>query len=649
MANSYYFTRKIECIYKNIANSSLTQLTKLFITKDKYNDKTYLEYRKTHISRKWLKNSNANFSPKSFKSDFEQYPFYNTITIDSKPLFQNATDFLETPLNEFCEKIYEYVNYKNTQHIDNNSYIFNYFYIHHINYNNQVSNNIKEYKIIYKERLSANSFSIKVTNNSTDNNFEYTGKITYKKSKLILQLENNWNYSIILSNLEFVNRKPDYLVGVISGFSELNEKIPRAKKVVLTKDKVEDFNSLYLTLNETEMIYAEENIYRYNLNSSDYYKNHFNKYANKLDKLDSFFTNCTKSGIFASAYYQLAFRELNSLNTVFKNIKEGSSYYVKNRYNILNSISKAYEYEKYSNFYMITPIYSNYFMFNHFSPEITTILSSLQRLSERGVKIEIIFVINSCNRKVTPEFLEHLEILSKFATIYFVQKEHTEGKVASVDFFFTEDKNLTSNYIIYKPLHMYHQIFVFSKENYIVEQFKTTYKKIRHYSAKYKAPLNMQDYCKTYANSINKLVGDWYLYVYGSKQLWKFNIKIYNNNSVEFFYNDKISDRGIIINNQYQSIIMVEDVSSKMTTTYMLDNNLQEINHAFLVKAIAKQYKKSSDMFTLGICSKEPMDKDDIEYILGNEKEQILLIDDSIKARLSNYIFEKFEKPTERP
>jgi len=644
MASSYFFTRKIECIYKNIAGESLTKLAKLFTTKDKYNDKTYLENRKTHISRKWLKNSNANFSPKAFKSDFEQYPFYNTIIIDSKPLFENVIDFLETPLNEFCERIYEYVNYKNTQHIDNNSYIFNYFYIHHINYNNQETNNIKEYKIIYKEKLSANSFSIKVTSNTKDSDYEYLGKVTYKKSKLIIELENSRNYGTIVSNLEFVNR-PNYLVGVISGFAELNEKIPRAKKVVLTKDKVKDFNNLYLTLNETEIIYAEENIYKYNFNSSDYYKNHFNKYANKLDKLDSFFTNCTKNGFFASAYYQLAFRELHSLNTVFEHTKEGSSYYVKNRYNILNSISKAYEYEKYSNLYMITPIYSNYFMFNHFSPEIATILNSLQILNERGVKIEIIFVINDCNRKITPEFIEHLKMLSKFATIYFVQKEHIEGKVASVDFIFTEDKNLKSNYIIYKPLHMYFQIFIFSKEKYIVEQYKTTYKKIRHYSTKYKAPLNMQDYCKTYINSVTKLVGDWYLYIYGSKQLWEFNVKIYNNNSVEFFYNGKISDRGIIINNQYQSIIAVEDVNSKITTTYIFDNNLQEINHAFLVKAIAKQYKKNSDMFTLGICSKEPMETKDVKFILGDKQKIGLLIDDSIKARLSNYIFEKFEKP----
>lgn len=645
MANSYNFTRKIECIYKNIADNSLTKLTKLFIVKDKEEDESHLEHRKTHISRKWLKNKDVNFAPRTFKTEFKKYSFYNTVTVNFKPLFADATEFLETPLEEFCEKIYEYVNYTNTLQVGNSNYIFNYFYVHHMDYNNKDSNNIKEYRILYDEQLSSNSISVIIKSTTEDkNSIRYTGKVIYKNNKLILKLENSWNYVTAICSLEFVDNAPESLVGVVSGVSEFNKKIPLAKKIVLTKERVENYNDLYLIVNETEMIYAEENIYKYSLNNYDLSKNYFDKYANKLDKLDKFFTHSTENGYFPSTYYQLAFRELHSLNMLFKNVQKGSSYYVKNRYNILKALFKAQKSEKYTKIYMTFPIYSNYFLFNHFSPTIDGILKSMKQLNERDVEIEIIFIINSCSRKITPEFKAHLEVLSQIATIYFVQKEEIADKVSTIDFFFTENNNSDSDYIIYKPMHAYHQIFVFSKESYMIEQFKTSYKKIRNYAKLYKGPLNIRDYCKTYTNGMEKLLGDWYLYLYGSQQLWNLKLKIYSNNLIEIYYKEQLSDVGKIIHNRYQSIILAEDINSRITTTYMFDNSMQELNHAFLVKAIAKQYKSNRDMFTLGICSKEPIELQDIEYILGDGKEQTVFIDDLIKARLSNYIFKKHER-----
>ena len=639
---------KIKCIYKNITNSDLTTLATLFLAPAKPGYEVSIANRKTHISRRWLNQKESNFTPRTFKSEYKDYAFYKEIRIENRPLFKDAYEFLELPIEEFCKRVYKYVSYKNSLYIDNENFTYNYLYLFKDNYvankGKEKRNAIQEYQISYGKKLSTNSIEITVTPSDGNTDEKYSGIAKYKDSKLILQFENEWNYVTVISSLEFMNHKTSYLIGILSGFSEFNKKIPGAKKVILTRIKALDINRQYLTLNETEILYAEENSYKFTLSSYDYLKNHFQKYATKVDSIDKLFDNLTKNGYYTDIYYQLAFREIHSLNMLFKKVQNGLSYYIKHRYNILKTLFKTYIYEPYKYLYMVTPIYSNHFVFDYFSPEVDEIFKALQALKQKEVEIEIIFVINNCKSGITPVFQENLKILSKLARIHFVQKEKIVGEFESIDFFFTENDNLESEYIIYKPLHFFYHIFTLSKEIHLVQQFKTFYKQIRFYSKPYKSPFKFDNYCSFFHNSIEELLGEWYLYLYGSQQLWELKVIIYSNNYVEFYYKDKLSYRGELTNKKYQSIILAEDINSKMITTYIFDNNMQELNHAFLVKAISKQYKSDSDMFTIGICSKEPIELQDIEYILGERKEQTVFIDDLIKARLSDYIFEKFEK-----
>ena len=643
MQKSNTFSAKIDCIYKNIANSDLTTLAALFLAPVKEDYKANIANRKAHISRKWLHQEKSDFTPRTFKSEYKEYNFYKEIRIENRPLFQDAFEFLELPLEEFCKRVYEYVSYKNSLYIDNENFTYNYLYIFKNSYASKDKNSIQEYQIHYGKKLSMNSMEITITPTDANEDESYSGIARYKDSKLILQFENEWNFITVICSLEFMNHKTQYLIGILSGFSEFNKKIPGAKKVILTRIKAFDTSRQYLTLNETELLYAEENSYKFNLSSYDYLKNHFQKYATKIDALDRLFTNLSKSGAFNECYYQLAFREIHTINRIFQNITKGASYYVKNRYNVLKALFSSFDTRKYQRLTIATPIYGNYFLFNHFSPEIEETMHALERLHSKGVRVEIVFIIMSCEREITPAFQKHLDRLEKIAKLYFVQNELIENKVASIDLLCVEDSSGKSDFVIYKPLQNFQQIFVLTKEYHLIEQLKTNYKTILHYAKEYQPPLKLEDYCIKHKGSIDALVGDWYLYVYGSKQLWEFKMTILGNNSVTLYYKGKVSDRGKIINNQYQSIILVEDAGNSTTTAYLFDNNLQELRHAFLVKVVAKQYKSYNDMFSIGICSKEPIAKKDIQYILGEQKEHIHFIDDAIKARLSDYVFKRFE------
>ena len=118
MNKSYYFTQKIECIYKNIAKSNIFALVELF------ENGTSKKHRAIHIQNKWLRKSNKDYKPRAFKKEYFSYPFYKTITINGKPLFKSGEEFLEISLEEFCQRVHSYVNI-----VDNpyNEFRFEYF------------------------------------------------------------------------------------------------------------------------------------------------------------------------------------------------------------------------------------------------------------------------------------------------------------------------------------------------------------------------------------------------------------------------------------------------------------------------------------------------------------------------------------------
>jgi len=470
---------------------------------------------------------------------------------------------------------------------------------------------------------------------------EYYGEAIFEDNKLILHFKNDWNYVTIIANLELLSKNSPYLVGIASGFSYYNNKIAGAKKVILTKEKVSQYKQQFLTLNKTDYIYADENSYKHNLSNYDNLKNHFNKYVAKLNNLNRFFKELAINNLYASTYYQLAFNEFNMTTHIFNHVNSGKTFYVKDRYSILKTILNAQVYEKYKKLYLSMALLNKYFLFNHFSKESNRLIELFRKVKANGVKIELIFIIRDCNEEFTPEFKEHLKNISNenLATIKFFQKDLLEDSVDSLDFILTDNRD----YVIFKPIRTIKQVFIYTNNEITINQYEAIFNKLNLRAVEYNEDKSsISEYC-LYSDDISKILsGKWYLYLQGSKQFWEYEV-LFNNNELEFSYKGKMVDKGTIIHKKEQSIIIAEDINTTRVTTYVFDNQISNLKHAFLVKVIAKQYKKDEDMFTLGIFSKEKMDINDAKEILSTSKNS-LLIDPNIKRKLSDYIFERYKE-----
>ncbi len=640
MSKNYFFKEKIKCIYEHLAKKSLTELTRLFWIE---NSSTTFENRKLHIQKKWLEGKEA-FIPRKFKSEFNSYPFNRLFLFDNKPLFADATEFLEISKEEFCRKIYEYINSLEDGYLQDKDKLFHYFYMYRQDVFKTVKNSIGEYQIFYKKLLRANEYEIEVIS-TINSDFRYNGRVFYKKNKLIIHFENSWNYITIVANLEFLNAQTKYLIGIISGFSQFNQKVPSSKKVILTRQKALDYDRLYLTLNETESIYAEENSYKYNVSNFDYLRNHFIKYTKKLENFDKFLNNLKKQEFFALPYYNLAFNEFHSVTKIFQKLANNNSYYVKDRYHLFLGLFDEHFYHKFDKLFIVLPIYTKYFIFNHFSDEAQKILKIFQRLYAKKVKIEIVFLINNCKRALSEQFHFYLQELIKIAEISFCSREPLlkQESISSIDFVlaqYEKKENKKEEFVAYKPFYHYRQIFVFSQDPETIKRFKTTYNFVKFKATPYKEPFLLQDYCLKQESS--KLSGEWFKYTAGTKQLWEEKIKIYDDEKVECYYNNKLSSKGEIIHKTFQSVMILEDIETRRITTYMFDNKSYILGKAFFMTMLSKAYKQEDEIFSIALFSKDPIPKEKVLEIIGESYPQFLSYE--IKKRLSDYLFERYEK-----
>ena len=176
-----------------------------------------------------------------------QYPFYE-LNINRKRLFDSGEEFLDMDIESFCKKIKDYIHF--WIEIDLEKEIgYRYVYVFNIQ-NEEQRPYIDYYEINYKESISINKVAIEVKppqNKSFGEGEYYIGELEYKRDKIILTFENSGDYISMLFNKELSQNQNEYLVGVGIGISSFNKMIPIAKKVVLSKELIDDISNLYLT------------------------------------------------------------------------------------------------------------------------------------------------------------------------------------------------------------------------------------------------------------------------------------------------------------------------------------------------------------------------------------------------------------------
>ncbi len=81
---------------------------------------------------------------------------------------------------------------------------------------------------------------------------------------------------------------------------------------------------------------------------------------------------------------------------------------------------------------------------------------------------------------------------------------------------------------------------------------------------------------------------------------------------------------------------------SRRLFTLIFDHQPHKINRAFTLKVVGKKYKSDMDILTIGIFSRNPIEREKVYKILGEVDKIQILENDDINSRLSNYLIEKY-------
>ena len=630
------FYDKIQCIYNIICKEDLDKFTNLFYIKSK---KASFENRKSYLSKKWLKEQDRAIKPRMFKSEYIDYPF-SKLTINGRRIFDSAEEFLEIDIEPFCKRIKNYIASQIELEVDREN---NYHYLYVYNINGIGDNpNIDYYYIDYCDVITPNEITIKVKPPKHKSSLliePYHGSIKYQQSKIILSFENSSDYISAIFNTDLINDYSKYLVGVGVGIADINQKIPVAKKVILTKEKIEDIYTIYPILNEIEIISAEENSYELKkYNNKDYNLSHLEKYIEKIARLDKLFKKLLQQGYFTSFYEQLAFKEFSAIHKLFQRFQRNRSFFTHYRKRILDILIESYKSEPYKKLSMVMPIYNEENIFEQQSNKAIELQNGLKELSS-SVDIEIIFIVKDCNQDFKEEFISFLKEVSSQIKIGFALKKKIEYEVDSIDFLFTD----RDDFVVSKLLRRDTTLFQLYKHKNSIDNYHSFFRKIEIRSVSYNEFISNRDKICTKTNlPLKRVMGEWYFYVYGSRKLWEDRVVISQDGRVDYYSNDKKTESGVIINIEYQSVILLDDIVSRRLFTLIFDHQPHKISRAFTLKVVGKKYKSDMDILTIGIFSRNPIERKKVYEILGEVDKIQILENDDINGRLSNYLIEKY-------
>jgi len=630
----HLFYEKIQCIYSNLTKKDINKFTDLFFIPT---HKTSWENRKSYLYKKWIKSKEQRINPRLFRKEYESYPF-NQLRVNGRRLFENAQEFYEVDIETFCERIKVYVYSLITLESRKNTH-YHYLYVH-----NRIGDksSIDHYHITYTQPLQANTVEIEVhppKSKASLNLDPYYGTIQWYGNTIVLTFQNQHDYISAIFNTDLINTQTTYLVGVGIGIADINQKIPIAKKVILTKEKIDKTHELYLALNETEVIFAEEHSYKFEKDNQDFRLNHLQKYIKKIDNINTLFQNLSQQNLYNqnSFYEQLAIKEFSATNRLFQKLAKGQSYFVNNRERVFDVLIASHAYEPYQELYIVMPIYTNDNLFEKLSSKALKLQEQLIELSSK-VNIEIIFVMDDCQKTLSLEFKTFLEKAHKSIKLYFALKEDIENEVNSIDFIFTDRKNFSISRILRTSSPVFHLF----RQEISIDQHKEMYQKILNRSLSYQA-FSTEKICTHKPNDIlEKLMGRWYLHLYGTQKFWIDKIDIKRDNSVVLTTENGGVEEGEIIYKSNQSIMLLEDIKTKQLLSMVFENHDYLLNRAFLIKVMGKKFNTNLDLFTIGIMSRHKIPLEKAQHILGDVDDVRLIEPESIQDRLSDYLTEKF-------
>ena len=623
---SEIFKLKINFIFEKISNKNLDKFTELFWIEEK----TTFENRRYNLKKNWLKKATVS---KNFTKEYERYHF-SSKNINGKKLFRDADDFLNSDLDDFKQRIQAYIDSKNRV-IAPKDLDYKYLYTFSEKIEKEKSN-IDYYQLKYLNSYNGEvDIEVIAPKSKKSLNIKpYKGTLKLQKNKIILSFSNNEDYISTIFNVELTNRHTKFLVGVGLGILDNNEKIPISKKVILTKEFIENVEELYLILNETERILAEENTYKFKHEDRNFISSHIEKYVKKIEKVDTLFKELSNQGLFPSFYEQLTLKEFSATKNILQKFQKNQSFYIHYRKRILDILIKSHKSKPYKKLYMVMPIYKDENIFEQQTDQAIKLQNEFKNLSN-SIDIEIVFVLKECNRGFSDEFITFLEEASSSMKIHFILKEKIEYGVDSIDFIFTDN----SDFVITKSLRTNITTFQLYLYKNTIDDYHAFFRKIVNRSISYKEFVKDKYIICNKKNPLLKILsGEWYNYAYGSKRFWEDKVKIFEDGRVEYHHKLYPMEIGTLINKDSQSIILLDDPITKNLFAIIFDHQAYQIQKAFFTKNIAKQLETNLDIFTIGILSRKKIPIEKAKWILGSREDVTFLEKHDRYDKLSDYL-----------
>ena len=459
------FTQKLRLIYSKLFHEDMDKFTTEFIDSKKFEKneqqsrKQFFLNRKT-VLRRWLNKEIACTS--DFQKSFKNYKI-SLYHFRGVPLF-SLEDFKKSNnLVDFEERIDAYLQYKQEVYV-NKDYKHIYMFC-------EEKEQVLLYSILKWEKNQENKIIISVEQGSCT----YQGTFSLEEDNnvfLTLKVEGITLYLLFHDSKD--NSCP-YIVGTSMGYLVKDNKVPRAEKVIFSKEKLDKEDILLqFILNETEAISAIEN--RLNPNSDELTTEYFSKYTNKFKKYHNFFSRLVSNMYYQNFYYRLAFREFYAFYRLFERFSKKETYFVMNYQRALFEAIKTVEAIGNISFQVVMQLNEENLFFGESNKEFK-IKNRFLNLDTYGVECTIIFIVEDDENLTVKEANLLNEISKEELVVRIVKKDKVIQKVNSLDFFFIYLGD-ERDFVLADPIRDNKDVFKLFINETTMDEYRIDYRKI---------------------------------------------------------------------------------------------------------------------------------------------------------------------------
>jgi len=463
------FSQKLRLIYTKMFHENMDDFTKAFIDNNKFHkdrerqeEQTEAQFflnRKT-VLRRWLNKGITCTS--DFQKSFKYYKMAH-YHFRGEPLFI-LDDFKKTNnLIEFENRLELYLQYQQRAYV-NTDYKYLYLFC-------EDREEIYSYSIIEWKKTEREEISITLENNG----IEYTGTFSLRENNNIFVTLQIKTITLYMLFHDINDSSSPYIVGTSMGYLAKDNKVPRAEKVIFSKDRLDTQDmKLQFILNETERISSIEN--RLNFNSNEPIMDYFIKYSNIFKNYHNFFRRLVRKKFQQNFYYRLAFREFYAFYRLFEKVSTKETYFVMNYQRAFFEMIKTVEMIQNIPLFIVMDCTSNHSLIDQGDKSIE-IKNRFLNLSHYGIETHMVLVLDDID-EIPLEFQELLtEMKAKNIMVRVVEKMKVIHAVNSIDFFFIHlgDKR---DFVLADPIRDSKDVYKLFRNEVNMDEYRIDYRRI---------------------------------------------------------------------------------------------------------------------------------------------------------------------------